>query len=107
MRRRGLCLLLLAVLLASPAGVLAEDAYANRPIRLIVPYGAGGASDVMARQFGQRLSEHLGQPVLIENQAGAAGTAAYTNVARATPDGYTLVYGTSSIAVNALLKAKP
>jgi tripartite-type tricarboxylate transporter receptor subunit TctC len=107
MRRRGLCLLLLAVLLASPAGALAEDAYPNRPIRLIVPYGAGGASDVMARQFGQRLSEHLGQPVLIENQAGAAGTAAYTTVARATPDGYTLVYGTSSLAVNALLRAKP
>src|SRR5262245_63179753 len=100
-------LFLLAVLLAAPGAALAEDAYPNRPIRLIVPYGAGGASDVMARQFGQKLSERLGQPVLIENQAGAAGTAAYTAVARATPDGYTLVYGTSSLPVNAILKAKP
>jgi tripartite-type tricarboxylate transporter receptor subunit TctC len=106
-RSRGLWLLLLVFLLASPAAALAEDAYPVRPIRLVVPYGAGGASDVMARQFGQRLSERLGQPVLIENQPGAAGTAAYTTVARATPDGYTLVYGTSSLAVNALLRAKP
>src|SRR3954468_13588995 len=97
-RSRVLCLLLLAVLLALPGAALADDAYPNRPIRLIVPYGAGGASDVMARQFGQRLSERVGQPVAIENQAGAAGIVAYTTVARAAADGYTLVYGTSSLA---------
>ena len=85
----------------------ADDNYPSRPVRLIVPYGAGGASDVMARQFGQKLSERIGQPVVIENQAAAAGTVAYTTVARAAPDGYTLAYGTSSIAVNAVLKAKP
>ena len=84
-----------------------RDSYPNRPIRLIVPYGAGGASDVMARQFGQKLSERIGQPVVVENQAAAAGTVAYTAVARAAPDGYTLGYGTSSLAVNAVLKAKP
>ena len=84
---------------------LADDAYPNRPIRLIVPYGAGGASDVMARQFGQKFSERLGQPVIVENQAAAAGTVAYTTVTRSAPDGYTLIYGTSSIAVNAVLKA--
>jgi tripartite-type tricarboxylate transporter receptor subunit TctC len=97
---------LAAVLLACVAAH-ADDAYPSRPIRLVVPYGAGGASDVMARQFGQKLSERLGQPVTIENQAAAAGTVAYTTVARAAPDGYTLAYGTSSLAVNAVLKAKP
>jgi tripartite-type tricarboxylate transporter receptor subunit TctC len=61
----------------------------------------------MARQFGQKLSERLGQPVTIENQPAAAGIVAYTAVARATPDGYTLIYGTSSLPVNAVLKAKP
>ena len=89
------------------ATAFADDAYPNRPIRLIVPYGPGGASDVMARQFGQKLGDKLGQPVIVENQAAAAGTVAYTMVARSTPDGYTLVYGTSSIAVNAVLKASP
>ena len=98
------------VALSSVLGVLggasasADHAYPNRPIRLIVPYGAGGASDVMARQFGQKLSERVGQPVIVENQAAAAGTVAYTTVARSAPDGYTLIYGTSSIAVNAVLK---
>jgi tripartite-type tricarboxylate transporter receptor subunit TctC len=85
----------------------ADDTYPNRPIHLIVPYGAGGASDVMARQFSQKLSERIGQPVVVENQAAAAGTVAYTAVARSAPDGYTIGYGTSSLAVNAVLKAKP
>jgi tripartite-type tricarboxylate transporter receptor subunit TctC len=98
---------LATALLAATAGARADETYPNRPIRLVVPYGAGGASDVMARYFGQKLSERLGQPVTIDNQAAAAGTVAYTSVARAAPDGYTLAYGTSSLAVNAVLKAKP
>lgn len=93
--------------LACIVSARADDTYPNRPIRLIVPYGAGGASDVMARQFGQKLNERLGQPVTIDNQPAAAGTLAYAAAARAAPDGYTLAYGTSSIAVNAVLKAKP
>ena len=98
---------LAAALLAPIGGAGADDAYPTRPIRLVVPYGAGGASDVMARYFGQKLADRLGQPVTIDNQAAAAGTVAYTTVARAAPDGYTLAYGTSSLAVNAVLKAKP
>lgn len=97
----------IAVLLAWVVSAGANDDYPNRPVRLIVPYGAGGASDVMARQFGQKLSERIGQSVVIENLPAAAGTVAYTTVARSAPDGYTLVYGTSSLAVNAVLKAKP
>jgi tripartite-type tricarboxylate transporter receptor subunit TctC len=84
-----------------------QDVYPSRPIRLIVPYSAGGASDVMARYFGEKLGAILKQPVIIENQATAAGTVAYVNVARAQPDGYTLSYGTSSLAVNAALRRNP
>lgn len=105
--QNAIAVLLIAVCTLGLATAFADDAYPNRPIRLIVPYGAGGASDVMARQFGQKLGDRLGQPIIVENQAAAAGTVAYTMVARSTPDGYTLVYGTSSIAVNAVLKANP
>jgi tripartite-type tricarboxylate transporter receptor subunit TctC len=87
-------------------GARAEEAYPSRPIRLIVPYSAGGASDVMARYFAQKLTELWKANVVIENMAAAAGTVAYTMVARAQPDGYTLAYGTSSIAVNAALRTK-
>src|SRR5688572_30438248 len=83
-------------LIACAASAAAQD-YPNRSIRLILPYGAGGASDVMARYLGQKLSETLGQTVVVENQAGAAGTAAYLAVAKAAPDGYTLGYATSSL----------
>jgi tripartite-type tricarboxylate transporter receptor subunit TctC len=95
-----------AAFLAFAGGAGAEEGYPSRPIRLVVPYSAGGASDVMARYFGQKLGELLGRNVVIENMAAAAGTVAYTTVARAPADGYTLVYGTSSIAVNAALRAK-
>ena len=60
----------------------------------------------MARYLGQKLGDALGQPVVVENQAGAAGTAAYIAVAKAAPDGYTLGYATSSLAINAVLKPK-
>jgi len=96
----------LAFVLATLSGAAAAQDYPKRPIRLIVPYGAGGASDVMARYLGQKLGDALGQPVVVENQAGAAGTAAYIAVAKAAPDGYTLGYATSSLAINAVLKPK-
>ena len=95
-----------ATVLATMSGAGAEEAYPSRPIRLIVPYSAGGASDVMARYFGQKLTELWKANVVIENMAAAAGTVAYTTVARAQADGYTLAYGTSSIAVNAALRTK-
>ncbi len=105
--RIGLAIAALGVaLLTAMPGAGAEEAYPSRAIRLIVPYGAGGASDVMARYFGQKLTELWKANVVIENMAAAAGTVAYTTVARAQPDGYTLAYGTSSIAVNAALRTK-
>ena len=106
MRVRAAIVALGVAVLAAVQGVRAEEAYPSRAIRLIVPYGAGGASDVMARYFGQKLAERWKANVVIENMAAAAGTIAYTTVARAPADGYTLVYGTSSIAVNAALRTK-
>ncbi|MEI8152111.1 MAG: tripartite tricarboxylate transporter substrate-binding protein [Hyphomicrobiales bacterium] len=82
----------------------ADDSYPSKPIRLIVPYSAGGASDVMARYFAQKLGEKLNQAVIVDNQAAAAGAVAYAASARSAPDGYTLLYGTSSLALNAILR---
>ena len=86
--------------LAGPAGP-AQDAYPSRPITLVVPYPAGGSADVLARALGQKLAERLHQPVIVDNHAGAATAIGAKDVARAAPDGYTLLLGTvSSQAIN-------
>ncbi|HZO47083.1 MAG TPA: tripartite tricarboxylate transporter substrate binding protein [Xanthobacteraceae bacterium] len=78
--------------------------YPNRPITLVVPYAAGGGNDVMARIVGEKMSKTLGQQVVIDNRAGAGGALATRQVAKAAPDGYTLVIGgTGSLAVNPTL----
>jgi tripartite-type tricarboxylate transporter receptor subunit TctC len=74
----------------------AEPAWPNKPIKILVGYAAGGSTDVMARILGQALSERLGQPVIVENRAGAAGNIAAEATAKADPDGYTLMLSTSS-----------
>lgn len=77
--------------------------YPSRPLRMIVPYAPGGGNDTMTRAVGQRLAEHLGQPVVVDNRAGAGGVLGAEIVAKAAPDGYTLLMGSSSLAVNASL----
>jgi len=106
-RRAALAAALLALLalgpgLATPA--LADGAYPARPIKLVVPYTPGGATDVIGRVVGQRLSLALGQPVVVENRAGAAGNLGAAAVAKERPDGYTLLLGAlTSHSINSVL----
>jgi tripartite-type tricarboxylate transporter receptor subunit TctC len=83
-------------------GALAQD-YPNRPVRLVVPVPAGGGPDTDARVVMQRVAPLLGQPVVIENRPGAAGRIAYEAVAKAPPDGYTLLLGTPTNVIAPLL----
>jgi len=99
--RRGLLALGAAVVLPS-APAAAQD-YPSRPIRIVVPFSAGGGVDTLARMVGQRLSEQVGQPVLIENRPGAGGNIAAGHVASAPADGYTLLIGANGLAANGAL----
>jgi tripartite-type tricarboxylate transporter receptor subunit TctC len=97
---------ILAAMTATTAAAAAET-YPTRPIRLIVAFPPGGAADLVARLVGQPLSVRLGQPVVIENRPGANGSLAGEVVARATPDGYTLLAGPSALfVINPHLYAK-
>jgi len=80
-----------------------KDIYPNRPVRIIVPFGAGGPGDIFARLIGQKLSQQLGQQFVIENRPGAGGNIGAAVVARAPADGYTLLVGSSTLWVNASL----
>jgi len=82
------------------------EIYPSRPVHVIVGLGPGSASDIIARLIGQRLSERVGQPFIIENRGGAAGSLAAEGVVRASPDGYTLLLANSADAVNAALYDK-
>jgi tripartite-type tricarboxylate transporter receptor subunit TctC len=79
-----------------PAEATAQVAYPNKPIRLVVPFPPGGATDIIARIIGQKLSVSMNQQVIIENKPGAGGTIGADAVAKSTPDGYTILMATSS-----------
>jgi tripartite-type tricarboxylate transporter receptor subunit TctC len=86
--------------------IACAQTYPARPVRVIVGYAAGGATDIVARPIGQWLSDGLGQPVVIENRPGAAGNIATEAVVRAPPDGYTLLLVAPANAINATLYDK-
>jgi len=98
-------LMLAAPALLAPRAGRAEG-FPERPIRLVVPFAPGGNSDTVARVMAQRLAEQLGQPVVVENRAGAAGNVAATAFARARPDGYSLLLGSNGpLTVNPATQA--
>jgi tripartite-type tricarboxylate transporter receptor subunit TctC len=90
--KRRTSLLCIALALGGlPVAALAQ--YPDKPIRLVVPYAPGGTTDIMARTLQEPLSKILGQPVIVDNKAGAAGAIGTAQVAHAAPDGYTLIFG--------------
>jgi tripartite-type tricarboxylate transporter receptor subunit TctC len=88
--------LIAALCLASASSVAVAQTYPDRPVRIIVPFAAGGGSDVVGRAIAQKLSEKLGQSFVVENRTGAGGSLGATQVARAPADGYTLLLGSNS-----------
>ena len=96
----------LALVLAT-IGLAHDDAHAqgypNKPVRLIVPFAAGGAVDVLARLLGTKLSEAIGQPMLVENRAGAGGNLGADAVAKSPPDGYTILQTPNGMAITPAL----
>ena len=103
--RRAALALAGSAALAAPAR--AQAAFPARPLRIIVPFAAGGTTDILARAIGERLAAALGQPVVVENRGGAGGTVAGEAFARAEPDGHTLLVATASlISINKALYAR-
>lgn len=94
---------LVAVLAATLTSAGWAQSFPSKPLKIIVPFGAGGVADLTARTVGQKLSQTLGQPVVIENKPGAGGVGAADTVAKSAPDGYTLLLMSNASAVTATL----
>ena len=97
-----MAMLLLASLCAAP---VAAQNFPSKPIRLIVPYAPGGGNDTLSRAIGQKLTQSLGQPLVVDNRAGSGGVIGADIVAKAAPDGYTLLMASSELAVSVSLIA--
>ncbi|MDO5626588.1 MAG: tripartite tricarboxylate transporter substrate-binding protein, partial [Pseudomonadota bacterium] len=97
--RRRFALATLAATSALALPLAAQERYPARPITLVVPQAAGGANDTIARVVGQRLSQQMGVPVVIENRPGAGGNIGTAHTAKARPDGYTLLVQADSAQV--------
>jgi tripartite-type tricarboxylate transporter receptor subunit TctC len=89
---------------AAPAFVQAQQKFPSKPVRLVVSTTAGGQPDTLARMIGQKMSENWGQPVVVDNRPGGGGTLAATMVAKAAPDGHTLLYALPNFAISVALQ---
>lgn len=96
--------LFIVAVLAMPSAAWCQ-AFPSRPIRIVVPYSVGGPTDIAARAIAQEIQKLLGQPVIVENKPGASGNIGGAEVARAAPDGYTLLLLTNGLNLNPLLSA--
>lgn len=99
-------LLLVACALAAPPA-LSQQEFPTQPVRMVVPFPPGGSNDIIARAIALRMTEAIGKPVIIENRAGAGGVIGAEYVARAVPDGHTLLFSSSSFSVTAATRKLP
>lgn len=107
MLNRRILLLSVAAALAAASGGAGAQAYPSKPVRLIVPFAAGGTTDIVARVVSEKIGSYLGQTMIVDNKAGGGGSVGATEVARATPDGYTLGMATvSTTAANPAINPK-
>ncbi|MEO6322492.1 MAG: tripartite tricarboxylate transporter substrate-binding protein, partial [Polaromonas sp.] len=105
-RRTWLCVLASAAALCAGASAQAQT-FPNKPIKIVVPFSAGGATDVLARVLAEKMAAGLGQPIIIDNKPGAAGIIGTDAVAKAPPDGHTIVLSASnSLMTNQFLYEK-
>jgi tripartite-type tricarboxylate transporter receptor subunit TctC len=104
-KRRDLIIFSIAATTMVPAAH-AADTYPSRPIRLVVPYPPGGGTDIVGRVLGEKLSASLGQPIVVDNRGGAGGVLGTEIVAKAVPDGYTLLLVPTSHVINPSIYAK-
>ncbi|NLD71027.1 MAG: tripartite tricarboxylate transporter substrate binding protein, partial [Limnobacter sp.] len=104
--KRGVATLAAASLLSAAGAALAESSYPSRPIQFVVPFAPGGTTSILARALADRLGPVIGQSVVVMNRPGAGGNIGAEVVARAEPDGYTMLMGPIGLAINPALYPK-
>jgi len=106
LRRRALLIAAAATLTGAGIAHASTTAYPTKPIRLVVPFAAGGTTSILARLLADRMGQSMGQPVVVDNRPGAGGNVGMEVVAKSEPDGYTLLMGPIGLAINPALYAK-
>ena len=93
----------ICIMVFASTPVLAQN-FPNKPIKLVVPFAVGGGTDILAREIAPGLSQAIGQTVIVDNRGGAGGNIGSDFVAKAAADGYTLLFGSNSLSINAALQ---